>query len=68
MSAWGAWWVLKTLYLPGGAFFVFCQKRLYNKMKCGFEGYVFKCQSWPLLGKQHFVRLFGSIKPLECRN
>ena len=34
-----------------GAYYVSCQKRLY-KMKHGFKGSIFKCQSWPALAKQ----------------
>ena len=51
------WWVLSPChgYLPlwGGVDYVSCQKRLY-KMKYGFEGYIFKCQSWPVLEKNIF--------------
>ena len=52
MSAWEGW-ILKSLchrYLPGGAYYVSCQKRLF-KMKCGFKSSIFKCQSWPALAK-----------------
>ena len=35
----------------GGAYYHSCQKRL-CKMKYGFEGLIFKRQSWPALAKQ----------------
>ena len=34
-----------------GDYYVSCQERL-CKMKYGFEGSIFKCQSWPVLAKQ----------------
>ena len=39
--------VLATDICLGGACYVFCLKGL-CKMKYGFEGSVFKCQSWPV--------------------
>ena len=38
---------LATDICLGGACYVFCLKGL-CKMKYGFEGSVFKCQSWPV--------------------
>ena len=42
---------LPQVFAWGGASYVSCQKRL-CKMKYGFEGSIFKCQSWPVLAKQ----------------
>ena len=59
-----SWRVLDT-DICLGAYYVSCQKRLY-KMKYGFEGLIFKCQSWPALAEQPINILwhFGSVKPL----
>ena len=49
-----AWRVLKCpchRYLPGGDLLCFLSKRLW-RLKCGFEGWIFKCQSSPVLAKQ----------------
>ena len=49
MIAWG--FLNSHRYFPGEAYYVSCQKRL-CKMKYGFEGSIFKCQSWPVLAKK----------------
>ena len=49
-----AWRVLKCpchRYLPGGDLLCFLLERRW-RLKCGFEGWIFKCQSWPVLAKQ----------------
>ena len=64
MSAWGVE-SLPQLFACG-AYYVSCQKRLY-KMKYGFKGSIFKCQSWPALAKKPIFSFghFGSVKPHE---
>ena len=44
MSAW-------RVFTSPCHYYVSCQKQL-CKMKYGFEGSIFKCQSWPVLAKQ----------------